>query len=593
MQRADEASMSIGKVGRVFWYFLEGYRKSFVFWSLLVVLLSFYQLVPPLIVGIIVDFFTKYIPGESLHFFYFWVGVLGISFAVVSLLRLTARNKVGNIQAEITYNVKVMGFERLLDYSLTWHDKENTGNKIQRILNGSQALNRLTRLMGQTGIKTFTAIIGIIIVFLFLSPMFVLFAVIYLTAFLSIHSYFYSKAREVTDAYNKAQEQASGSYYEGLTNVLTIKTLGAKDSFKHSIHKTEEATKQYNYALRRIGITKWKAFQLCNASAMTIFLLMVGSGIVGGTITIGEIFVFYSYLMRLVEAASDSTDVIDEYIEYQSAIARMMPIYWNSETAASEGHKQFPSDWKTLAIRDGYLRYGKSDTTYALEGITLVIKKNEKIGIVGHSGSGKSTLAKVLLGLYPLDKGTFAIGETNYYDIRHVEVTRHIATVLQESEMFNMSLRDNITLMRNVPDALLEKAVEIAQLNDLINKLPDGLDTLIGEKGYKVSGGERQRIGIARAICKDPEILVLDEATSSLDSRTEMHIQEALEKELQQKTMIIIAHRVSTLKNADRIIVFEKGKIVEEGTYDSLMHDKTSQFYRVYSSQQKYSVKSH
>lgn len=566
---------------------MEGYRKPFVSWSIILILFSFYQLVPPLLIGYIIDFFTAYKPGESLNFFYTLVAFLGISYAVVTFGRLTARNKIGNIQAEIIYNVKVLGFEKLLDYSLAWHDRENTGNKIQRIQQGSQAVNRLTRLMGQTGIKTATAICGILIIFLFMSPVFVVFAIVYLVVFLRIHFHFYHRSIQLTEAYNKAQENASGTYYEGLANVLTIKTLGAKDSFKKTIHVTEEATKDYSYSMRNLGIRKWKAFQIWNAIAMTVFLLLVGQGVVTGAITIGAIFVFYTYLMRLIEAASDSTDVIEEYIEYKSSIGRMMPIYWNEEKPIADGNKLFPKDWQEITIQDGHLRYEESNETYALESIEFSVKKHEKVGIVGHSGGGKSTLAKVLLGLYPLEKGTFTIGGINYYDIKHTELTKHIAIVLQESEMFNLSLEENITLMRNVSPDLLKKAIEIAQLTELIAKLPDGLATLIGEKGYRVSGGERQRIGIARAICRDPEILVLDEATSSLDSRTELHIQVALEKQLKQKTIISIAHRISTLKNVDRIIVFQRGKIVEEGTYTALLNDPDSVFAKVYKSQEK------
>jgi ABC-type multidrug transport system fused ATPase/permease subunit len=343
--------------------------------------------------------------------------------------------------------------------------------------------------------------------------------------------------------------------------------------------------------MRKVGISKWKAFQLWNAFSITIFVFLVGNSVVNGTISIGSIFIFYSYLMRLTEGASDLTEIIDEVIEDKAAIARMMPIYWET-LPVHEGDKLFPKEWKTITISDGFFSYGKSEADqtkehFALRDITVTIRRNEKIGVVGHSGGGKSTFAKLLLGLYDLEKGSFQVDTVNFYDIKHSEVTRRISTVLQESEMFNLSLRENITLLRAVPEELFKKAISIAQLAELIEKLPDGLDTLIGEKGYRVSGGERQRIGIARAICKDPDILVLDEATSALDSKTENKIQEALEKELQQKTFIIIAHRISTLREVERIIVFDQGRIVEEGNYASLIHDHTSKFYEVYTMQHK------
>jgi ABC-type multidrug transport system fused ATPase/permease subunit len=266
----------------------------------------------------------------------------------------------------------------------------------------------------------------------------------------------------------------------------------------------------------------------------------------------------------------------------------MMPIYWNTEVMTT-GHLPFPKAWDDLKIADGTFHY-KSETDskgFTLSNINFSIKNGEKVGIVGASGGGKSTLAKLLLGLYELKNGSFTIGETSFYDINHQDITNHIAIVLQESEMFNLSLTENITLLKKTSPEIFKKAIEIAQLEAIIQKLPKGLDTLIGEKGYRLSGGERQRVGIARAICKNPDILVLDEATSALDSKTEKRIQDALEDYFRKKTFIIIAHRISTLKNVDSIFVFEKGNIVEQGNYQKLITDTTSKFYAIYTMQHK------
>ncbi|MEK7113638.1 MAG: ABC transporter ATP-binding protein, partial [Patescibacteria group bacterium] len=198
------------------------------------------------------------------------------------------------------------------------------------------------------------------------------------------------------------------------------------------------------------------------------------------------------------------------------------------------------------------------------------------------SGSGKSTLAKVILGLYALKSGNFKIGEKDYYSITHNDALSHLTVVLQETELFNLSLRDNITMMRAEDTSLLEKAVEISQLKEVINKLPEGLDSMIGEKGYMLSGGERQRLGIARAIYKNAPIIILDEATSSLDSEIEGKIMEKLLGEYgEEKTFLIIAHRLGTLKYTDNIAVMEEGRVVEEGSYDKLMGDSESVFYRM------------
>jgi len=570
---------------RALWFFLEGHRAAFVFWTTTLFLVFFYPILPPLVIGKIIDFFTHYHPGDSLRVFYLYSIGLGVTYGIASLIRLTGKKHLGDLEAEATYCAKVKGFERLLDFSLSWHDQENTGNKIQRIQKGIEAITGMRTLMSEEGFKTLSTIAGVTVAFLFLKPALVLFLLFYFSIFLSIHASFYRRTRKMHQTYNAAKEGASGTYYEGLSNVLTIKTLGVKDDFKKTIDDREQQSKKWNYALRNLGINKWKLFQLFNGISIVGYLLFVGKEVAAGALTVGSIFIFYSYLLRLIEAAGDSTDLIDHCIEYRVAFARMMPIYWDDEIR-KDGRLPFPKNWKTLSIKNGNFGYGKKaqghEVGLALHDLDLIIHRYEKIGIAGTSGGGKSTLAKLLLGLYDLESGTFTIDATPFKAIKHAALTQEIGIVLQESEMFNMTLRENVTLLRKGSTKLLEQAMEIAQLRPLLDKLPQGMETLIGEKGYRLSGGERQRVGIARAIFKDPQILVLDEATSALDSATEARIQQALEQHLKRKTVITIAHRISTLKQVDRLFVFEGGMIVEEGRYHELLQNSRSAFSKVY-----------
>lgn len=253
-------------------------------------------------------------------------------------------------------------------------------------------------------------------------------------------------------------------------------------------------------------------------------------------------------------------------------------------TQSSHGTISFPTEWSKLSIENATFIHKHNLATnegFELKDLNIEIEHNQKVGIAGVSGGGKSTLAKILIGLYDLQKGKYLIGDKNFYEISHDEITRNIGLVLQESEMFNMTLKDNITLMKKTPKEIIQKAIDISQLQPVIDKLPQGIDTLIGEKGHRVSGGERQRIGIARAICKDPQILIFDEATSSLDTKTEAAIQNALDTQLENKTVIIIAHRLTTLRNVDKIYVFDKGSIVEEGTFENLSNNRNSKFYEL------------
>lgn len=577
-----ETNFSWFDLGKAMWFLLKGQRKTYLFFTVVLILVFFWTVVPAFVVGKIVDFFTHYHAGGPLLPFYGYVAFLGIMTAIIALIRLSAKNSLSKIQSRVTYFTRVQGFERLLDFSITWHDKENSGNKVQKIQNGTNALSQLQQSLSGDIYFNITVIIGVLIAYTFLNPLFLLISLAYLVIFMIVQVSFYKTMLRLNDEYYALMEQASGVYYEGISNVLTLKTLGVKDDFKKNITSKEELTREQSIQMTKLGTDKWKAFQIVNAAFLIIVLFLIGRDFIAGAITLGSIFVFYNYFSNLQNAIGSSTNLIDSLVSNKASIARMMPIYWE-KLPVTQGKEHFPKDWKEIQIINGEFDYTQSDQSKeaALKNISLTIHKHEKIGIVGKSGSGKSTFAKILLGLYELHSGKFTIGGKNFYSIRHNEITGNIALILQESEMFNLSFQDNITLMREFNEKLFQKAISIAQLDDLIASLPDGINTMIGEKGYRLSGGERQRIGIARAIYKDPEILVMDEATSSLDTKTETLIQQAMEKELQKKTLIIIAHRVSTLKNVDKIYVFKDGMIAEEGTFDKLANNKNSLFYDI------------
>lgn len=563
---------------RAMWYLLDDQKYKYLILSIIVFSVQFFELVPTVIVGKIVDFFSNYHEGNSLTLFYEYVGFLGVGTAVIALIRLSSKRVLSTIQTKTAYFTRIKGFERLLDFSIKWHDKENTGNKVQKIQNGTGVLRDLQHTLSNDVYYNIAMITGVLISFFFLSPQFFILAVVYLFCFILVQVKFYKITHELINKYNRLVEQASGTYYEGLSNVMTLKTLGVQKDFKQSIVNKEVLTRDHSFNMIKIGNNKWKVFQVVNAGFLVLALLLIGKNFLAGVISTGSILIFYNFFAKLQGSIGFSTEILENFISYKVTLGRMMPIYWEG-TLGLMGTKKFPTSWSSISINNGVFEYKDlGEESYALSDINLKINRYEKVGIVGKSGSGKSTLAKILLGLYQLKSGSYKIGDESYQEILHDEVTKNVSLVLQDSEMFNMTLRDNITLMREFDNKLFSDAISIAQLEDLISSLPEGLDTLIGEKGYRLSGGERQRIGIARAIYKDPQILVLDEATSSLDTHTEGLILEAIEERLTKKTLIMIAHRVTTLKNVDRIYVFSHGKIVEEGAYAKLSKNPKSKF---------------
>lgn len=566
---------------RSIWFLLDKNRTKFLFWWSILIFVHFYSVVPPLLIGKIVDFFTIYKSNTSLTKFYILALTLGISYALVSFIRLSVKQVLGNLRSEVAYFIKVKGFENLLNLSLKWHDSENTGSKVKKIENGIDAYKNLIGRMNNDLIHALTLFIGVITVFIFLNPKYILFFFIYAITFYIILKYYYKKIQISKEEYNASTEKSGGSYVEGLGNILTIKTLGANDSFRKHISEKEELAKKNEYRTREIGINMWRTYQIFNGLCYGIFLLMVGVGVANGEISTGSIVIFYGYLSSLTGSSNSILEIYEELLGAKISIGRMMPILYGSEID-SDGNLNFPKMWSTITLKKVNFKYESGSKSVDLSDINFTIRRGEKIGIVGKTGSGKSTLAKVLSGLYKIKSGEYQIDDANFYNISKSQISGNISLVLQDSEMFNLSLNDNITLLRKIKQNFITTAIDISQLNDVIKKLPEGVNTLIGEKGYHLSGGERQRVGIARVICKNPEIIIFDEATSSLDNKTEKLVHDSIEKKLIDKTMIIIAHRISTLRNTDRIYVFDKGRIIESGTFDQLSTNNKSKFYKIY-----------
>lgn len=564
------------------WFILDDQKNKYVLWNVALIILLLYEVVPAFLLGKVVDFFTDY-HGGNLNTFYFLAGLLGGSYVIVSFLRLTTKRHLSDIVAKTIYNVRVRGFEKLLTFSLTEHKDENTGAKAQKIENGTNAFQSINSMLKAEIYVALSTTIGVVFVFAFLSPLFIVFLLFYFLSAIMIVRLFNRKLQLLSYEKSIATEQASGSYIEGLGNILTIKSSGAEDTFKNSISAREELTKNFRLKMNKASINLWQSHQALNGTSLGIFLFLIGWQVIRGEISVGEIIIFYSYIQQLIRGTNGVVDVYSNFIDAKATFGRMMPIFFN-ETKNHNGSKDFPIDWQGIVLQAVNFVYKKDERDEFHTGINnldLKIEQFEKIGFAGKTGSGKSTLAKLLIGLYSFDSGKYEINGLNFYDIKNEEVLKNMSLVLQESEMFNLTLKDNITLMREFNKELFQKAISISQLSDVIKKLPQGIETLIGEKGYYLSGGERQRVGIARAIYRDSQIMIFDEATSSLDHRTERFIHEALEKELQNKTLIFVAHRVSTLKNADKIYVFDRGRVVESGKYEELLNNQESLFYKL------------
>ncbi|MAG38226.1 hypothetical protein CMI45_02485 [Candidatus Pacearchaeota archaeon] len=568
------------------WKFLEGNRLKYGFFVTIRALSEIAPFVTAFLLGMVIDFFTKYQAGQNLTKFYLLVAFMGLTGVLQVLTRMWAKINCSIVGAKTRQKVREISMSRLMDLELQWHEKEDAGSKIQKINQGSnQIYTFFSNFTNNYVIFVIIGIFGSLGIFIFLGWQYALFSLTYISIYLTMERYYYKKLSYWADEMNKITEKVSGKIHESTSNVLSVKSLGLRDVFEKSTRKYEEQYYKIWLSTKKTSQMKIKVTRSFAAIGYALFILLVGFDFVSGAITLGSIIVFATYFNRLRQSLDKVSETTDIFIKIKSATRRLMTILGEKVfDRESEDLLEISKNWKKIEFRNVLFRYKKKQV---LDDFNLTINRSEKIGIVGRSGCGKSTITKLLLGLYKIKSGGIYIDGIDINKFKHSSVTNTITAVLQDSEMFDMTLAENLSissLKRNA--SLLEKSIKISSLAKVIEKLPKGLSTLLGEKGYKVSGGERQRIGIARAIYKNSSVLILDEATSHLDSKTEQDIQESISKELKDKTSIIVAHRLSTLKNVDRIIVMEDGKIVEQGKFNELVK-KRGKFFSLYKLQNK------
>ncbi len=547
---------------------LEGRRFWFVVYTLLKSLSNLIPFAVVYLLGKIVDFFTTFHSGDSLTKLYIFIGTIAVLGVFQVWLRFFAKVRMQNLGAEIRKEVRVAAMSKLMDLELRWHDKENTGSKIHKINSGGESVYSGIKDFSNEGTSIITELIGAMIIFVVLDWRYALFGLLFVIIHLSAEYYFNRKLSYWEDQLSRMKEKVSGKINESASNLLTIKSLGLKESFQKKTSSYEEMYYQAWAKRRNASETKVKTIKSFAALGYAGFILLISYDVMGGLITVGSIIVYATYFGKLRVALDEVTNKGSMFIETKSSIGRFMTIY-RADFKEDKSLIDVPANWKEIEFRNVTFRYKNEKV---LDNFNLKIKRGEKIGMVGKSGCGKSTLVKLLLRLYLPNSGEILIDGMNLNRFKHKSLTDNFGVVLQESEVFNLSLLDNVTISspRSNSDAF-KRAVDISQLGMVLEKLPQGWNTLLGEKGYHLSGGERQRVGIARAVYKDSPMLILDEATSALDSKTESQIQVKLEKHLKPKTLLIIAHRLSTLRNVDKINVMEKGKIIESGTFEELI----------------------
>jgi ATP-binding cassette subfamily B protein len=378
---------------------------------------------------------------------------------------------------------------------------------------------------------------------------------------------------------SQAGHELSGAMSDALGHGSTVKSFALE---RYENNRIQAAIKPWQQAQTKAWDTHTPANtgrHLLNTITVVGLLLTTGWLYQRGSITIAIVALVQMYVIKLVASTIEIADLMKLYetvmgMAYQPAVTMLVKSHIADPITAKTIPKRAANTLEFDHVRFTYDE--GSGQKEAIHDFNLLIAEGEKIGLVGYSGSGKTTLTKLLLRFMDVTSGSVKVCGVNIRDVRQHDVRTRIAYVPQEPLLFHRTIAENIAY--GDPTAIEQKVLKAAKhayVDEFVDELPKGYDTLVGERGVKLSGGQRQRVAIARAILKDAPILVLDEATSALDSRSERLIQEALWNLMENRTTLVIAHRLSTIQRMDRIIVMDKGRIVQTGTHKSLLKDQT------------------
>lgn len=533
----------------------------------------------------VIGFFGDYKPGESLH--EFWVAVLlwNVSFLYSNTARQVAKYFCYRVAQHIKLDSQLFAFRHLSLVDIAWHEKENTGNKLKRVDNGGTAWYSLIRIWTDTIVFVTVNVIGMLVVLSRTDVRVSLLMALFLVTYLCISIPMGRRASAAAKLVNQHEEDFSGLGFEAINNIRTVKVMNIFPRIYPRLKK--QAADIFEAVRRRIIWFRTRSLAQSTWSQLfrVIVTILIGYGIVQGRYTIEFLLLFNFFFSILRESVEELSEVSQEIVISRHHLARLNDILREPVRIDSDKNKKnFPATWKKISFQNVSFAYGDNQV---LKNISFDIHRGEKIGIVGLSGAGKSTIFKLLLKEYEDYTGDILINDIPLKKIKRSSYFDHVAIVPQETEVFNFSLRDNVTIsadIEHVDEKKLARTLEIAHMTDFMKKLPEGINTLIGEKGIKLSGGEKQRVGIARAIFKQPDILFLDEATSHLDLESEEKIKDSLHQFFKNVTALVIAHRLSTIQEMDRILLFEGGQLLEEGNFQAL-YKKKGRFFELWEKQ--------
>lgn len=564
------------------WFFIEimKYKRIIAEVMLGSFVVQLFGLVTPLFTQVILD---KVIVHRSMS----TLDVLGIAFVAVSifefLLNLTRNYIFIHTANKIDAKLGSKLFHHLFALPFVYFESRKVGNIISRIRELDQIREFITNKSVSVIIDLFFSTVFLVVMFVY--SRILTFVVLFIVALIAI-LYVTMTPELRARLENKFQMSAQSNSYlvEAVTGVQTVKSLSIEGIMQ----------KKWNDYLGRYVKSGFNLSVMSNFAGnlsslfqkmMTIAILWIGvTLVIKNQLTIGQLIAFQMFANQFTAPVMRLVNLWNEFQQVLLGVDRLGDILNNPVEITSSKAITLPKINGSVRVENLSFKYTPNGPM-VLNKINLNIKAGQSIGLVGRSGSGKSTITKLIQKLYLPFEGTIFIDEVDIRQMNPIWLRNNIGVVLQENYLFSGTIRDNISMPK--PDAPIEMIIQAAQISgahSFISEMPEGYDTIVGERGSTLSGGQRQRIAIARALITNPKIIIFDEATSALDYESERVIMENLDRIKRGRTMFIIAHRLSTVKNCDLIVALDKGNIIEAGTHEELI-SKKGYYYNLYTQQ--------
>jgi subfamily B ATP-binding cassette protein MsbA len=558
---------------------LTPYWKALILSAALLVGRAGLELVPPLFHKEIID---EVITTANLKYLGVLIAALVGAYALGQLVNIGDNYVRHALGEKFIFDLRVRLYAYLQKMSLSFFERTSTGELMSRVTNDLSALEHfVTHGSALTAVDLIRLIGGSIILFILDWRLAALVLIPVPILAIALRHY-NTKIRPVYRSVRASLGDINAKLQDNLSGIRVIQAF-AREEMERQRFTTE--SERY-YRARVKGIRYWSVFfpaiRFLGAMGSVIVLGVGAAMVVKGELSLGTLVAFLSYTTSFYEPINRLTEVDNIFQEAIAAGERFFEILdETTEVTDAPDAMDLPAIEGKMVFEDVAFRYGTGDKV--LHDIAFEMAQGEMVALVGPSGAGKTSIANLICRFYDPNQGKITI---DGHDLRRIKLNalrQQVAVVLQDSFLFNNNVVEN--LLYGKPDATREdviQAAKAANAHEFIMQLPGGYDTEIGERGVKLSGGQKQRLALARAILADPRILILDEATSSVDAEAEFLIQQALERVLEGRTSLVIAHRLSTVRNADKIIVLDQGRIVETGKHDDLLQRDGlySQLYR-------------